>query len=171
MEIGFGDGGNLAHMAQNNPDIGMIGCEPFINGVATLCRDISAHNITNIRVYPDDARQLMSFLPTASLARIYLLNSDPWPKTRHHKRRFIQKDTLDEIHRLLQPEGLLRMSTDHPGLAAWEMEKTWAHPGFTWIANHADDWRKRPAEMVETRYQKKQMAGMAPVFMTFQRNG
>jgi len=168
MEIGFGDGKQLLHQARENPDVGFIGCEPFVNGVATLCRDMQEHGVTNIRIFQNDARLLMARLADRSLGRCFLLNSDPWPKTRHHKRRFVQKETLDTLHRLLKPGAEFRMSTDHPGLAAWELEKTYFHPGFHWTARRAADWRDRPADMPETRYQHKgQEQGRPTVFLTF----
>lgn len=169
MEIGFGDGEHLLQQAINNPDIGFIGCEPFVNGIAALCLGIKTNNVKNIRLFPDDARLLMARLRDESIDRCYILNSDPWPKTRHHKRRFIQKETLDALHRLLKPGAELRLSSDHPGLAAWQLEKTFFHGGYAWTAREAADWRMRPADMSETRYQKKNMAGHPMTFLNFTR--
>src|SRR5262245_31692565 len=83
LEIGFGNGEYLSHLAQQHPDIGMIGCEPFMNGVAALCRDIKDKNLKNIRIWQDDARLLMPRFKNHSFARCFLLNLDPWPKKRH----------------------------------------------------------------------------------------
>ena len=164
FEIGFGNGEHLLHHALANPDIGMIGCEPFINGVAALCVQIGEQNVKNIRIWPDDARLLMAQMEDHSLDRLFLLHPDPWPKKRHHKRRFIQKESLDEIHRLLKPGAEFRMATDHPDLAAWMLEKTTAHPGFTQSAPSASDWP-------ETRYQQKGLtAGRPPVYLSFTAN-
>lgn len=151
FEIGFGNGEYLLHQALNNPDIGMLGCEPYVNGVASLCVEIKKHNIKNIRIWPDDARLLMPRLIDQSVDKLFLINSDPWPKTRHHKRRFVQQETLDEIHRLLKPGAEFRMATDHAGLAGWQLEKTYFHGGFEWTARTANDWRERPADTPETR--------------------
>lgn len=170
LEIGFGNGEHLLHQALNNPGIGMIGCEPFINGVAALCADIKKHGVKNIRIFTDNARFLMAQLQDASLDRAFLLNPDPWPKTRHHKRRFVQRETLDELHRLLKPGAEFRMTTDHPDLAGWMAEKTYFHPGFDWTAEDASGWRQRPADMPETRYQNKGVAqGRPTVFLNFRR--
>lgn len=170
MEIGFGDGEHLLHQAINNPGIGMIGCEPFINGIAALCAGIRKHKLTNIRVWPDDARKLLTLLKPASLDRLFLLNSDPWPKTRHHKRRFIQKETLDEISRLLKPGAPFRMSSDHASLTAWQLEKAYFHGSFDWLATDAADWSTRPADLPETRYQNKgAQQGRPTVFLNFAR--
>jgi len=171
IEIGFGDGDILAHLAQQNPDTGFIGCEPFINGIAALCKHITELNLKNIRIWPDDARLLLPEIPAASIARVYLLNSDPWPKKRHHKRRFVQKETLDQIHRILKPEGLFIMSTDHPDLADWELEKTIHHGGFEWLARSKSDWESRPPELpIPTRYQQKGLKeGRPTVFLLFKK--
>lgn len=172
LEIGFGDGEHLLHQALNNPETGFIGCEPFINGIAALCIGIRSHALKNIRIFPDDARLLMARMTDQSIDRGFLLNSDPWPKTRHHKRRFIQKETLNELHRLLKPGAEFRMSSDHPGLTAWQLEKTCAHDGYEWMANCAADWRTRPADLPETRYQKKGSGeGRATVFLSFEKRG
>lgn len=169
LEIGFGDGEHLLHQALNNPGAVFVGCEPFINGVAALCAGIRKHDVKNIRIFPDDARLLMARMPGGCISACYILNSDPWPKTRHHKRRFIQEETLNELHRIMKPGAELRLSSDHPGLTAWQLEKTLAHGGFEWTAACAADWRERPADMPETRYQKKNMAGHPMTFLNFRR--
>lgn len=168
LEVGFGGGEHLAWHARQNPDTGFIGCEPFINGVASLCQHIREHDLKNIRIWPDDARIFMPRLADASLDRCFVLNSDPWPKRRHQKRRFIQPETLDDIHRLLKDGAELRLSSDHPVLAGWQLEQTYFHGGFYWQAQCADDWRRRPDDFPETRYQKKGATqGRPTVFLNF----
>jgi tRNA (guanine-N7-)-methyltransferase len=168
MEIGFGHGEHLAWHAQNNPDVGFIGCEPFINGIAAMCLHIREHHLKNVRIWPDDARLLLSRLPAQSLDRLFIINADPWPKKRHHKRRFIQTDMLDRLHRLLRPGAEFRMATDHPDLAEWLVEKTCMHPGFDWQATCAADWQTRPADLPETKFQHKGLkAGRPTVFLNF----
>jgi tRNA (guanine-N7-)-methyltransferase len=170
LEVGFGGGEHLAWHARQNPDVGFIGCEPFLNGVAGLCAHMHEHGLKNVRIWQDDARLLLPRLADQSLQRFFVLNSDPWPKTRHAKRRFIQTETLDEIQRLLAPGAEFRMSSDHPVLAAWQLEKAYFHGGFEWLAKSADDWRNRPADFPETRYQKKGATqGRPTVFLNFLR--
>ncbi|MBW7910295.1 MAG: tRNA (guanosine(46)-N7)-methyltransferase TrmB [Alphaproteobacteria bacterium] len=172
MEIGFGHGEHLAWHAKNNPDVGFIGCEPFINGIAALCMQIGEHGLKNVRIWPDDARLLLSRLPVQSLDRLFIINADPWPKKRHHKRRFIQTEMLDKLHALLKPGAEFRMATDHPDLAEWLVEKTCAHPGFEWQAKCAADWQTRPADLPETKFQNKGLkAGRPTVFLNFTRKG
>lgn len=169
MEIGFGDGEVIAHLAETQPHVGFIGCEPFINGIAGLCKLITEKKLGNIRIWPDDARLLLPHIPALSLSRLYLLNSDPWPKKRHHKRRFVQKETLDAIHRILKPDAHFIMSTDHPDLADWQLEKTYFHGGFEWTAQSKADWENRPAELpTPTRYQRKGLKeGRPTIFQRF----
>ncbi len=166
LEIGFGNGEHLAEQAKRHPHIGMIGCEPFINGVSKLLTTIEEEGIENIRIWPDDARVLMDALQKQSFQKCFVLHPDPWPKKRHHKRRFIQTETLGRFSELMLPNAELRMATDDAELANWMLEKTWRHPAFTWQAQTADDWRIRPDDWPETRYGQKQLAGQ-PVYFRF----
>ena len=171
LEIGFGNGEHILHQALNNPEVGIIGCEPFMNGVAALCVGLGEKDVKNVRLWPDDARLLMEKLKPGTFDRLFLLHPDPWPKTRHHKRRFVQKETLDQIAQLLKPKAEFRMATDHPELATWLLEKTYFHPAFKWSATSADDWRNPPADWPETRYgQKGVRQGRPPVYFSFRRN-
>ena len=168
FEIGFGNGEHLVHQALNNPEVGLIGCEPFINGVSALCADIKKHQVKNIRIWADDARILMLRMQKHALDKLFLLHPDPWPKTRHHKRRFVQTEILDLIRELLNEGAEFRMATDHVDLAKWMMEKTYFHPGFAWKAKGVDDWRNPPDDWVETRYCNKGLQqGRPPVYLNF----
>lgn len=168
LEVGFGNGEHLAAQAAAHPGTGLIGCEPFINGVAALLTSMAKEKIENIRIWPDDARFLLDALQSGSLSKIFLLHPDPWPKKRHHKRRFIQTETLDAFARLLRKGGELRIATDDADLANWMLSKTWSHPAFDFQADCADDWRQRPDDWPETRYGQKQLAGQ-PVYFRFLR--
>ncbi|MEK7245956.1 MAG: tRNA (guanosine(46)-N7)-methyltransferase TrmB, partial [Pseudomonadota bacterium] len=121
LEIGFGAGEHLAHQAKANPAVGFIGCEVFVNGVAALLARVRAENLGNVRILDDDARLLFGRLPEASLDRVVALFSDPWPKTRHHRRRLIQRASLDEFARVLKGGGEFRFATDHMEYARWTL--------------------------------------------------
>lgn len=170
LEIGFGNGEYLSHMAQARPDIGFIGCEPFINGIAALLTSLQKP-AGNLKIWDDNARILMDALPDGIFERIYLLNSDPWPKTRHHKRRFVQTDTLDDLSRILKPGGLFIMSTDVAGLAEWMHARTWAHDDFEWQATSAKDWLRPPSDwpIDKTRYMRKGLGGTAIYWLIFKK--
>lgn len=171
MEIGFGAGEHLADQAQAHPDVGFIGCEPFVNGVATLLAQITERSLDNIRLHDDDARRLLPRLAPGSIDRVYLLYSDPWPKKRHWNRRFVQPDTLDQLARILAPGGLFRFATDHMGHARWALDLAANHPEFEWTARTAADWRTRWADGYPTRYEEKGLAGPHRVYLEFRRRG
>lgn len=171
LEIGFGSGEHLAEQARRHPDIGFIGCEVFINGIAALLAQIDRLGLDNVRIFDDDARLLLAALPDASLGRAYLLFPDPWPKSRHAKRRFIGPTNIASFARLLADEAELRVATDDPGYVRWTLQQLRGHPEFCWSAAGAPDWRNPPADWVETRYQRKaETAGRRSVFLTFQRS-
>ncbi len=170
LEIGFGAGEHLATQAASHPEIGIIGCEPFINGVAALLSQVDEQSLANVRIYPDDTMGLIGGLAEASIARAFILFPDPWPKTRHHKRRLVQEPVLDALARLLIDGAELRLATDHPGYAHWMVDRCRRHAAFEWTARRADDWRIRPVDWPETRYEAKaRAAGRNGMFLTFRR--
>ena len=172
LEVGFGAGEHLAEQARGNPRIGFIGCEPFINGIAGLLARIAAEGLANVRIYPDDARRLMAALPDASIGRMFVLFPDPWPKARHHKRRFISRATLDGLARVLRDGAELRLATDHAEYCRWMLDCLQRHPAFAWLARGPGDWRERPPDWPATRYEAKARAAEArPVFLRFRRAG
>ena len=169
LEVGFGAGEHLVWQAEQHADVGLIGCEPFINGVAKCLAHIERTGVTNVRLFNDDARLLMAALPEQSLARAFILFPDPWPKTRHHKRRFVQRDTLDELARLMKPGAELRLATDDPSYLPWMVEHACVHSAYDWQAERPADWRDRPADWPPTRYEQKMLAGHKPVFLRLRR--
>jgi tRNA (guanine-N7-)-methyltransferase len=168
LEIGFGGGEHLAAQAAAHLDVGFIGCEVFINGVASLLKCLEANGADNVRIFHDDVRHLLPHLPDASLGRIYLLFPDPWPKTRHAKRRFISPEMLSELARLLVDGGELHVASDHPVYVRWTLTHATDHPLFQWPAREPGDWRNRPADGFPTRYEEKAVAvGRKPAYLRF----
>jgi tRNA (guanine-N7-)-methyltransferase len=156
LEIGFGFGEHLAHMAEANPNTHFIGCEPFINGVASLLQFIDDKNLSNVNVHQGDVRALLPQMPDGVFSSIYLLYPDPWPKKRHFKRRFVQKNTLKTLHRLLAPKGTLYIASDHESYQQWiEEHITWAKQEqlFEWtnVKTHLSPW----INWKRTRYEEK----------------
>jgi tRNA (guanine-N7-)-methyltransferase len=168
VEIGFGAGEHLAWQAAHHPDIGFIGCEPFINGMSTLLAAVERDGLDMVRVWPDDARPLLDRLPDRSVGRLFLLFADPWPKLRHHNRRFIQDDTVADLARLLQDGGELRIATDDAPLLDWSLERVRRNPAFAWTAEGPADWRERTADWPPTRYEEKALHGR-PYYLRFRR--
>lgn len=172
LEIGFGGGEHLAAQARAHPEVGLLGVEPFITGVARLLSLIEAEQLASIRILVDDARLLLKALPDGSLARAFILFPDPWPKLRHHKRRIVSRGTAADLARVLQPGAELRLATDDADYARWMLEAVLAEPRFTWLAERAADWRERPPDWPATRYEEKaRAAGRQPVFLRFERVG
>ncbi len=170
MEIGFGGGEHLARMAADNPDIGFIGAEVFLNGVASLLRHVHELGLKNVRIFNEDVRFLLPHLPDASFERISLPFPDPWPKARHAKRRFVGPENLGEMARLIAPNGEFRVASDHPVYIDWALLHLVGHPAFAWTAHGPEDWRQRPADSTPTRYEEKaKKQGRTPVFMNFRR--
>jgi tRNA (guanine-N7-)-methyltransferase len=165
LEIGFGKGEHLAWQAEQNPNIGIIGCEPYMNGVASLLNKIDASSLSNIRVYGDDARHILWHLPDASISRIFLIHPDPWPKKRHARRRFVNPDNLNDIARVLKPGGELRVGTDHPIYREWTMIQMANRADFVWTVESPNDWQNRPSDWPETRYEVKALEGKATYFI------
>jgi tRNA (guanine-N7-)-methyltransferase len=155
FEIGFGGGEHLAHQAANNPDVALIGAEPFVNGVVAAVRHLDQRKLKNVRLYAGDARELLGHLPDRSLEKMFVLHPDPWPKQRHHKRRLIASPFLDEAARLLVPGGELRLATDDEPYLLWMLVAMQKHAAFEWTARTADDWRLYPPDAIETRYAAK----------------
>lgn len=170
LEVGFGAGEHLAELAKAHPDIGFIGCEPFINGVASLLSRIEKNGLTNIRIFDDDARKLIPSLPDASIGRVFVLFSDPWPKKRHHRRRFISDETLDALARTLTDGAELRLASDHGGYVSDTLELMTRHSAFCWEARSKKDWNQPPEDWIETRYERKaKKQGDRPVYLRFSR--
>ncbi|MCI4644443.1 MAG: tRNA (guanosine(46)-N7)-methyltransferase TrmB [Hyphomonadaceae bacterium] len=167
LEIGFGGGEHLAGQAARNPDVGFIGCEPFIDGVAKMLTAIEEDDLVNIRLHDGDAREVIEALPDASVSRVFILFPDPWPKARHHKRRLVQPVFLEALSRVLKPCGQLRFVTDVRSYADHALEICLANPKYIWSAMRADDWRQPPADHLTTRYESKRLGDISPVWFDF----
>lgn len=171
FEIGFGDGTFLAEMLLRHPERGYIAAEPYENGVANLCKKIVDYEDPRVRIWMEDGIPLMRTLADESLSGIYVLNPDPWPKLRHHKRRVINQDSLSLFAAKLKDDGLLVMTSDVDDLAAWMLNHAQQHPDFTWTAHSSRDWLEPPVDWVTTKYERKGIeASRAMTYLVFRRN-
>ena len=169
LEVGFGGGEHLVHQAKGNPEVGIIGCEPYINGVAMLLGKIREAGVSNLRVHPGDARDLFDVLPEASLDKAFLLYPDPWPKKRHHRRRFVTPEHLDPLARVLKPGAEFRVATDIPDYVRQTLQEV-PKAGFDWLAERPADWRTPWEDWIPTRYEQKALReGRVPHYLTFRR--
>ncbi len=170
LEIGFGGGENLVREALAAPDTGFIGCEPFINGMASALAAIDAHGLKNIRLYHGDAIELLDWLPAASIGQVDLLYPDPWPKKRHHKRRFVSNDSVARLARVVAGNGVFRFATDIDHYAEWTLFRLLRSQDFEWTAERADDWRKPWRGFAGTRYEAKAIKeDRTPCYLVFRR--
>jgi tRNA (guanine-N7-)-methyltransferase len=171
FEIGFGNGEHLKAMMEQRPERNYIGAEPFINGMSAFLKSIHDMDHGNVRVWMDDAITLLRSFPDESLDIIYILNPDPWPKKKHHKRRIVREETLIQYHRALKPGGRLVMATDVDALAEWMVTETVNHGGFEWEANRSADWKTMPADwFITTRYAAKgTAAGRTESYLLFKK--
>ena len=170
LEVGFGGGEHLAWQAARHPAIGMIGAEPFVNGVGKLLGLIDEESLKNVRVHFGDARPLLEALPDGALARLFVLHPDPWPKKRHHKRRMISPWFFEEATRLLKAGGELRVASDIPDYIRWTLMHARNASAFEWTAERAADWRERPEDWPQTRYEAKaRREGRPPAYLVFRR--
>ncbi len=166
LEVGFGGGEHLAAQAATNPRRGFIGCEPFLNGVVNLVDVIEREHLSNVRLFMGDARRVLAALVPDSLACVWVLFPDPWPKLRHAKRRFIEPATLDLLARVLKSGATLRCATDVPDLAVWMRDHLNAHPRFV----REYDAPSPPPDHVPTRYERKALlAGRVPTYLEYRR--
>jgi len=172
LEIGFGRGEHMAAQAAANPQVGIIGAEPFLDGVVGALLEIREHGLGNIRIHNGDALDVLDRLADASLDRIFLLHPDPWPKVRHAKRRFVNPGPLAICARVLRAGGELRIGTDHPVYCRWALMQMAASPDFDWCAQTPADWQQRAADWPPTRYEAKARAqGHEVWYFRFRRRG
>jgi tRNA (guanine-N7-)-methyltransferase len=171
LEIGYGGGEHLAREALTHPQTGYIGAEVFTGGIAKLVQQIAAEGIANVRLFTDDALKLLSALPDASLDRVDLFYPDPWPKTRHHKRRFVSPGTLGELARVIKPGCALRFATDIEDYANWTLAHIVRAPGFRFAPERPGIWHEPYPGWQPTRYEEKaRNEGRAQsVYFTFTR--
>jgi tRNA (guanine-N7-)-methyltransferase len=170
LEIGFGGGEHMLAQAATNPQVQIIGADPFINGVAKLLAAIERSGVENVAVTDRDARDVMDVLPAGSVARVFLLYPDPWPKARHHKRRFVNPPQLDQLARVMTPGAELRVATDIEDYVRHTLERMARDGRFEWTAERPADWRLPWPGWPGTRYEAKALReGRPPHYLTFRR--
>jgi tRNA (guanine-N7-)-methyltransferase len=167
LEIGFGGGEHLVSRARAHRDVGIIGCEPFVNGMAKLLAVIDDEGLDNVRLYDGDAGEVIDSLPPACLERVYLLYPDPWPKRRHNKRRFVSDAMLVRLARVMRPGAQFCFASDIDHYVGWTLRRIQRSPDFRWTAQTARDWREPFAGWPGTRYEAKAVReGRPPSYIT-----
>ena len=167
LEIGFGGGEHLIHQAILNPDIGLIGCEPYQNGVAKLMAKLSTNPCQNIKLYDGDIRNIFDVLTKNSISKVFLLYPDPWPKKKHHRRRFVTQEFLVPLYEIMKPGSILRIATDIEDYVRQALQEV-PKAGFRWVAKDSSDWRTPWQDWVSTRYEIKALKERrTPYYLTF----
>ena len=169
LEVGFGGGEHLVAQAARAPNTGFIGVEPFLNGVGSCLRHIDEAGVSNVRLHMGDARDVIAALPDASIDRVDILFPDPWPKTRHQKRRLVQADFIAALARIVKPGGEVRFATDWADYAHWTLAIFLKDMRFAWAAERAADWTAHWLGHVTTRYEEKKLGDCTPVWLRFAR--
>jgi tRNA (guanine-N7-)-methyltransferase len=170
LEIGFGAGEHLIDQAKANPDVGVVGCEPFLNGVAAALAGLEREQLHNVRLRRGDAQAVVEAAPDGFFSRVFILYPDPWPKRRHRKRRVVATGMIEALARVMRRGGELRFVTDVDDYAGWTLVRFLASPHFRWTAKKADDWRRPWPEWRPTRYEAKaRREGRGSVYLTFAR--
>jgi tRNA (guanine-N7-)-methyltransferase len=170
LEIGFGGGEHLVETAQRHPEIGLLGCEPFANGMAKLLARIEERDLTNVRLHLGDAIEAIDWLPTQALGRVFIFYPDPWPKRRHRKRRLVSTENLAKLARAMKTGAELRFATDIDDYSGWTLARMSGSPDFIWRDKRAGDWLTPWEGWSPTKYESKAMAaGRKPVYLTFVR--
>jgi tRNA (guanine-N7-)-methyltransferase len=168
LEIGFGAGEHLAHIAQHYPEKYFVGAEPYLNGVASLLHRIADNPPSNLSLIVDDVRPWLQEQEDALFEGVYILFPDPWPKRSHKKRRIINRAMLDLLADKIQAGGKLRIATDHVDYSAWIFEELLLHPSFQWNVRSHQDWDQPYQDWQQTRYQRKTTEeGRLPIFLEF----
>jgi len=169
IEIGSGNGEHVIERALQNPDIKIVACEPFYDGAAATAAKIRKHNIQNLRVHVGDARYLLTELPAQSLAMVYILFPDPWPKKRHYNRRVISEETLVELKRVLKKGGLLRTATDNPDYVEHILLAAKNSQALHWTAQSPKDFMNAWEGYRPTKYHRRaELMGERAYFLEFQ---
>jgi tRNA (guanine-N7-)-methyltransferase len=165
LEIGFGGGEHLVHMAARNPDVALIGAEPFVNGIAMLLGKIRTAGVSNLRIHPGDVRDLFEVLGPASVSKVFLNYPDPWPKARHHRRRVVTQEYLLPLAQITAAGSEFRVATDIPDYVRQTLEEV-PQAGFELVHQGSDPWE----DWLSTRYEQKALReGRPPHYLTFRR--
>ena len=170
LEIGFGGGEHLVHQALANPEVQFLGVEPYVNGVAMLLGKMRKAGVENIKLHMGDARDLMDVLPDGSVSKAFLLYPDPWPKLRHHRRRFVTPEHLEPLSRCLMAGAEFRVATDIEDYVRQTLQEV-PKAGFDWLAEGPEDWRMPWGDWISTRYEQKALReARRPHYLTFQKS-
>lgn len=162
LEIGFGYGESLAHKAELYNNINFVGCEVYTQGVSSLVKEIESKKLNNVKIFHGDSRIFLENLVDNSLATIYILFPDPWPKKKQNKRRIINEEFIELIYKKLIDNGKVIFVSDIEDYIEWTKEK------FNNVNKFIFNEISKPEWWITTRYQEKAIeAGRNSYFLEF----
>lgn len=174
LEIGFGGGEHMLEQLAKNPSISMIGCEPFMNGVAKFLAHLPPQDYHRVKIWHEDVRYLLELIPLSYFSKVFILFPDPWPKKRHHSRRLITKDFILKLWPSLKQDALLCIASDDASYVEQIQEILLDYPNLIHTQGPSsplpEAWENRPADWPQTRYEQKALSqGKRCAYMVFQK--
>jgi tRNA (guanine-N7-)-methyltransferase len=172
LEIGFGSGEHIKWQLDNKKNIAIIGCEPYINGVANLLALLNKEQLKRVKIFRGDARKIIASLKTGSVSKVFILFPDPWPKKKHHKRRIINKNLIENLSSILMENGELRVASDHNNYVSWILHHFLNNNNLIWMAKSKEDFLKKPENWPSTKYEEraKRLGSICYFFRFFKLN-
>ena len=170
LEIGFGSGEIIFKEAKKNPKNIFMGIEYYRRGVAQLLKKIEDHNLKNIKIFYGDAHKFLENFSGIFFDEIWLFFPDPWPKKKHEKRRFIQKESINKLNEVMKPKGNLYISSDDKSYIAWTLSLFNQNNRFEWLAENNLDWENPYKDYHGSRYEEKGLRkNKKPYFLKFRK--
>jgi tRNA (guanine-N7-)-methyltransferase len=168
FEIGFGSGDIIYKQAKLNPENIYIGIEYYRKGIAQLIEKIETTKLENLKIFHGDARRVLANIPDEIFDEIWLFFPDPWPKKRHSKRRFIQLEMIELLHRKIKQGGKLLISSDDKNYIAWTLSLIFMRNVFNWLSDGPSDWKYPNNDYFGSKYEKKGIkSDREPYFLKF----
>ena len=168
FEIGFGSGDIIYKQAKVNPENIYIGIEYYRKGIAQLIEKIETTKLENLKIFHGDARRVLANIPDEIFDEIWLFFPDPWPKKRHSKRRFIQLEMIELLHRKIKQGGKLLISSDDKNYIAWTLSLIFMRNFFNWLSDEPSDWKHPNNDYFGSKYEKKGIkSDREPYFLKF----
>ena len=168
FEIGFGSGDIIYKQAKLNPENIYIGIEYYRKGIAQLIEKIETTKLENLKIFHGDARRVLANIPDEMFDEIWLFFPDPWPKKRHSKRRFIQLEMIELLHRKIKQGGKLLISSDDKNYIAWTLSLIFMRNFFNWLSDEPSDWKHPNNDYFGSKYEKKGIkSDREPYFLKF----
>ena len=169
LELGFGQGENLAKLSLARPDWKFLGVDPYINGVASLLEKIDLNNIKNILILHGDVRKFIKILPENSISEACILFPDPWHKSKHFSRRLVQQDLITDLSKIMILKSLIHIASDDQKAQEWILKSFSNNSFFEWKVKSTKNCYIKPKMFEDTKYMLKAIeAKRKPIWLKFE---